>query len=57
MCYVLAYVVVLGMVFLFNNVVRADRGPVVLPKIATTASPSFLGGRVVLGGGRSREAN
>jgi putative flippase GtrA len=57
LCYVLVYVVGLGIVFLLDNVVRADRGPVVLLTIATTASLSFLGGRIVLGGGRTREAN
>ena len=48
--YVLVYLCGLGLVFVLDHVARVGREQVVLLTIATTASLSFLGGRVVLSG-------
>lgn len=52
--YVLVYVIGLGVVHLLDNVVRADRGQVVVLTVATTAALGFVGGRVVLSSRASR---
>ncbi len=46
--YVVVYVVGLGLVHLLDDIVRADRGQVVVLTVATTALLSFVGGRAIL---------
>jgi len=46
--YAVVYVIGLGLVHVLDDVVRADRGQVVVLTVATTAALSFVGGRAIL---------
>jgi hypothetical protein len=52
--YLVVYVVGLGLVHLLDDVVRADRGQVVVFTVAATAALGFFGGRAILIGRASR---